>query len=76
MTHTYTVIIEKSDDGYYAEVPSISGVYAQGDTEKEVLENIKDVLELTIADMKERGESIDVVKTFPQISFSAISVGM
>ena len=74
MTSTYTLMIEKSADGYYAEVPAISGVYASGDTEAEVLANIKEVLELTLLDMKERGESFPVAGTFPSISFSAISV--
>ena len=74
MTQTYTLMIEKTTDGYYAEVPCISGVYAQGETETEVLANIKDVLELTLQDMKSRGENFPVAGAFPSISFSAISV--
>lgn len=74
MTQTYTLMIEKTAEGYYAEVPAITGVYAQGDTEEEVLANIKDVLELTLKDMKERGETFPVMGAFPSISFSAISV--
>lgn len=74
MTQTYTLMIEKSADGYYAEVPGISGVYAQGDTETEVLANIKEVLEMTLQDMKARGETFPIPTAFPSISFSAISV--
>ena len=74
MTQTYTLMIEKTEAGYYAEVPAITGVYAEGDTETEVLANIKDVLELTLKDMKARGESFPIPGAFPNISFSAISV--
>jgi predicted RNase H-like HicB family nuclease len=66
MTQTYNIIIEKSEDGYYAECPSIVGVYAQGDTETEVLENIKDVLQMTLDDIKEKGEKYPRVRSFPQ----------
>ena len=73
MEITFNIIIEKSEDGFYAECPSLQGAYAQGETEKEVLENIKDVISLTLEDMKARKETIPVSQTFPQISFSAIS---
>ena len=76
MTLTYTFMIEKSADGYYAEVPGIQGVYAQGDTETEVVANIKDVLEMTLKDMKERGEILPLPQAFPSISFSAVSVAV
>jgi predicted RNase H-like HicB family nuclease len=73
MQVTYNIIIEKSEDGYYAECLSLQGAYAQGDSEKEVLENIKDVIQLTLEDMKARNEKIIPVTAFPQISFSALS---
>ena len=60
MTNTYPIFIEKTDDGYYAECPFIQGVYAQGDTEEEVRENLKDVLKMTLEDIKSRGERIDL----------------
>jgi predicted RNase H-like HicB family nuclease len=74
MTKTYLVTIEKTEDGYYAEVPSVNGVYAQGDTEMEVLHNLQEVLQMTLEDMKEKGENIESIKSFPQISFSAVNV--
>ena len=60
MTNTYPIFIEKTDDGYYAECPFIQGVYAQGDTEEEVRGNLKDVLKMTLEDIKSRGERIDL----------------
>ncbi|MBI5077995.1 MAG: type II toxin-antitoxin system HicB family antitoxin [Candidatus Yonathbacteria bacterium] len=59
MTNTYPIFIEKTDEGYYAECPFIQGVYAQGDTEENVRENLKDVLKMTLEDIKSRGESVD-----------------
>jgi predicted RNase H-like HicB family nuclease len=76
MQKVFNIIIEKSEDGYYAECPSLSGVYAQGDTESEVLENIKDVMKLTLEDMKARNENFVPAKSFPQISFSAVSMAI
>jgi len=73
MEVTFNIIIEKSEDGFYAECPSLQGAYAQGETEQEVLANIKDVIKLTLEDMKARKEDIPAVSGFPQISFSALS---
>ena len=74
MTRTFNILIEKTAEGYYAECPSLVGVYTQGDSENEVLANIKEVLEMTLEDMRERGEEIPELTSFPQISFSAITV--
>lgn len=60
MTNTYPIIIEKTDDGYYAECPFIQGVYAQGDTEEEVRKNLEEVLKMTLEDIKSRGESVEL----------------
>jgi predicted RNase H-like HicB family nuclease len=74
LTQTFTIVIERSEDGYYAECPLIPGAYTQGDSEEEVLANIHEVLEMTLEDMKERGEVIPTISQFPQISFSAVTV--
>ena len=75
MIKTYNVVIEKTEDGFYAECPAIVGVYAQGDTESEVMENIKDVLEMTLLDVKERESFFpEPTPAFPQITVSAVSV--
>jgi predicted RNase H-like HicB family nuclease len=42
----YSAIIEKDEDGYFADVPIIQGCYAQGETYEEVLSNIEDVIKL------------------------------
>ncbi|MEK6982893.1 MAG: type II toxin-antitoxin system HicB family antitoxin [Candidatus Micrarchaeota archaeon] len=45
--NNFTVIIEEDEDGMFvAEVPNLKGCYTQGETLTEVLENIKEVIEL------------------------------
>jgi predicted RNase H-like HicB family nuclease len=55
----YTVVIRQAPDNYYiASCPLIPEAIAQGQTRKECLENIKEVLELCISFRKEKGEEI------------------
>ena len=41
----YKVNLQKTDEGYSAWVPGLPGCWSQGETESEVLENIKDAIE-------------------------------
>jgi len=50
----FTVIVEKDEDGFYvAEVPDLKGCYTQGKSLEEVLENIKEVIEMCLEAEKE-----------------------
>ena len=40
------VVIEKDKNGYFAFCPELKGCHTQGDTLEEVLENIKEAIEL------------------------------
>ena len=52
--YNFTVLIEKDEDGMFvAEVPDLKGCYTQGKTLQEVLENIKEVIELCLEDNSE-----------------------
>ncbi|MBI5798926.1 MAG: type II toxin-antitoxin system HicB family antitoxin [Candidatus Yonathbacteria bacterium] len=73
MTSSYPIIIEKTEDGYYAECPFIQGVYAQGETEEEVRSNLKDVLKMTLEDVKSRGERVDLKDSF-SLAISSLTV--
>jgi predicted RNase H-like HicB family nuclease len=75
MTNSYPIIIEKTEDGFYAECPFIQGAYAQGETEEEVRANLKDVLELTLADIKSKGERIDL-KDSVSLTISSLTVSI
>ena len=47
--YNFTVIIEKDEDGYYlGSVPSLKGCHSQGKTMDELLENIKEAIELCL----------------------------
>lgn len=57
--HVFQVLVEQDEAGYFvAECPSLRACYTQGKSCEAVIENIKDVITLCLADMKERGEQI------------------
>jgi predicted RNase H-like HicB family nuclease len=70
----FTVLIEKSEDGYYvATVPGLPGIcVTQGKTEKEALSNMRDALDLHIEGLKEQGITIKS-PTPPKLQKLAIS---
>lgn len=75
MYTSYPIIIEKTEDGYYAECPFLQGAYAQGRTEEEVRINLEEVMVMTIQDMKARGEFNTGKKSFvPSITLSSLSL--
>ena len=41
-----SVVIEKDEYGYYAYCPELKGCHSQGDSIEEVMENIKEAVEL------------------------------
>lgn len=52
--YIFTVLIEKDEDGMYvAEAPDLKGCYTQGETFEEVMQNIKEVIELCLEDQKD-----------------------
>jgi predicted RNase H-like HicB family nuclease len=54
----YAVIIEQGERNYSAYVPDLPGCVATGETEEEVLELIRQGMELHLESMREDGESI------------------
>jgi predicted RNase H-like HicB family nuclease len=51
MTRDFYVMIEKDEDGLYVgEVPQLQACYAQGRTIDELLANMREVIELALAD--------------------------
>jgi len=57
-TYRFSVVIEKDAEGYFAFCPELQGCYTQGDSYEEVLENIKDVINLHIKDRIDNEEEI------------------
>jgi antitoxin HicB len=60
ITQDFKVFLEPDAEygGYVVVCPSIPGCYSQGKTVSEALANIREAIELCIADMESRGEEI------------------
>jgi predicted RNase H-like HicB family nuclease len=51
--HEFQIVVEQDEAGYYvAECPAFKACYAQGSTYEEVIDNIRDVIALCLADLK------------------------
>ena len=58
----YTVLIEQDEDGWYiAKVPDIVGCYTQGKTVEEVMQRIKEAIELCLEAEKEHSQPLKFV---------------
>lgn len=53
MSYKVGIIIEKDEYGYYAYCPELEGCQSQGDTFEEVMENIKEAIELYLETLSE-----------------------
>ena len=50
----FYVVIERDEDGYFVgEVPQLRACYSQGETIDELMENIKEVIELCLEEEQE-----------------------
>lgn len=57
MAKEFWAILEKGEDGYWVgEVPALPGCHTQGRTKKELVENLKEAIELYLEVLKEKGE--------------------
>ena len=51
----FDVILEKDKEGWFiADVPALPGCHTQGKTKKEVLENVKEAIELCLEVIEEK----------------------
>lgn len=63
----FSVVVEEDSNGFFAFCPELQGCYSQGKKYEDVLENIKDAIELHIKDRSmdkeklERPKSISLV---------------
>jgi predicted RNase H-like HicB family nuclease len=54
----FYVVIERDEDGYYVgEVPQLKACYSQGETIDELMNNIKEVIELCLEEESEESSS-------------------
>ncbi len=55
--HVFQVIVEQDEAGYFvAECPALKACYTQGKTYEEVIENIKDVMAMSLEELKSQGK--------------------
>ena len=57
MNYKVSIVIEKDEYGYYAYCPELEGCQTQGDTLEEVMDNIKEAIELFLETLPQ-GERI------------------
>jgi len=53
MSQKVSVVIEKDEFGYYAYCPELEGCQTQGDSIEEVMEHIKEAIELYLETLSE-----------------------
>lgn len=60
MARRYVVVIhpDHEDGGYVASVPTVPGVWGQGETEEEAVQDAAEALSVTLDEMTARGEEI------------------
>ncbi len=63
MNYRSHILIQKFDDGYYAECPALDGCYTQGYTHEEAVENIKDAIRLHVLDRVSNGDEVPKSKS-------------
>jgi predicted RNase H-like HicB family nuclease len=55
----YTVVLEQEQDGgYVACVPALPGCVSQGDTRADAIGNIREAIELYLADCRDAGDPV------------------
>ena len=70
----FNVVIEKDENGYFANVLELEGCVSQGDTYEETLKNIKEALELYIETLSD--DEKKEIKKIQTISITPLEVAI
>jgi predicted RNase H-like HicB family nuclease len=55
----YTVVLEQEvDGGYVVSVPALPGCVSQGDTRGEAIDNIREAIDVYLADCRDAGDTV------------------
>ena len=55
----YTVVLHPDEtSGFWVEVPALPGCYSQGESREEVLQNVREAIELFLEGLQEQGTDI------------------
>ncbi len=60
---TFPIVIERDEDGYFAQCPTLPGCHSEGKTYEEVWGNIREAVELVIEDRRAHGEPIPISRS-------------
>lgn len=71
--YRFSVVVERDKDGYFVFCPELQGCYTQGDSYENALENIKDAIQLHVADRLSNSEEIH---QFESISLTSLEVAV
>lgn len=58
MNAEYVVVLERSETGFGAYVPDLPGCVAIGETREEVVQLIREAIELHLVSLREAGEQV------------------
>ncbi len=74
MKYKVNVVIEKDKNGYYAFCPELKGCHSQGDTFEEVMNHIKEAIDLYLETMSQEeirdALSQEIVNTTFEVDFA------
>lgn len=73
---TFSIIVEKDKNGYFAECRELQGCYTEGRTYEEVMKNIKEAIELHIEDRKEQGDFTVALKNQNNVFLTTFSLSI
>jgi predicted RNase H-like HicB family nuclease len=73
-TYTFSVVIERDEDGYFVSCPELQGCYSQGDTYEDAIENIEEAIKLHIESRIERNEIIPQQQEVISVSSVMVAV--
>ena len=57
MAYKVSVVVEKDEHGFFAYCPELEGCHSQGDSLEEVLDNVKEAIELYLETLPEEERS-------------------
>lgn len=60
LTLKVTVVVEPDDTGFHAFCPGLQGVHVGGETEDEIIENIRDAIMLHLESLAAHGDPLPV----------------
>lgn len=60
MSHSYKVVLHRSEEGISVSVPALPGCWSEGDTEEEALANIRDAISEYPAALEDQFQDAEV----------------